>query len=137
MQRMGYLLKDDEDDAPDSVKNVFNTLVISIQKGIDKMKSGVKAYKIDEIVRGEILKNNYPDYPHATGHPVGKDVHGAGALISLKGSKRANLKLVETGIYTLEPRIDIENGGSIEEMILVTNSGAIPLCNTQKELYLI
>ena len=101
------------------------------------MKPGIKAYKIDEVVRGEILKMGYPDYLHATGHPVGREVHGAGALIAPKYSKRANLKLVETGIYTLEPRVNIENGGSIEEMILVTNSGAVPLCNTQKELYLI
>lgn len=137
MQRMGYLLKENEKDAPEEVKKVFNILVNSIQKGIDNMKPNVKGYKIDSLVRNEILNNDYPDYPHATGHPVGKEVHGAGALISLKGGKRANLPLIESGVYTLEPRINIENGGSIEEMILVTNSGAIPLCNTQKELYLI
>ena len=101
------------------------------------MRPGIKGYVIDNIVRGEILKNNYPDYPHATGHPVGKEVHGGGALISIKTGKRANLKLVENGIYTLEPRVDIENGGSIEEMILVTKDGGIPLCNLQNELYLI
>lgn len=137
MQRMGYMLKDNETNVPEEVNRVFKVLVNSIQKGIDKMKVGVKAYKIDEVVRGEIIKNGYPDYPHATGHPVGKNVHDAGALISSKESKRANLKLIDTGVYTLEPRIDIKNGGSIEEMILVTNSGAIPLCNIQKELYLI
>ena len=60
-----------------------------------------------------------------------------GDTISPKQSKRANLKLVENGVYTLEPRINIENGGSIEEMILITKNGAIPLCNIQKELYLI
>ena len=137
IQRMGYLLKSDEKGAPESVNNVFNTLVLSIKKGIEKMKPGIKAYKIDDVVRGEILKKGYPDYSHATGHPVGREVHGAGALIAPKYSKRANLKLVERGIYTLEPRVNIENGGSIEEMILVTNSGAVPLCNIQKELYLI
>ncbi len=137
MQRMGYLRKNGEKDAPENVKKVFTTLVDSIQLGIDAMKSGVNAYKIDNLVRGKILDENYPDYPHATGHPVGKDVHGAGAIISTKASKRANLRLVENGIYTLEPRVNIKNGGSIEEMILVTKSGGIPLCNTQKELYLI
>lgn len=137
MQRMGYLLNKDEKEAPEYVNDVFNTLVLSIKNGIKKMRPGIKAYKIDDIVRGEILKKGYPDYPHATGHPVGKEVHGAGALIAPKYSKRANLKLVDTGIYTLEPRVNIENGGSIEEMILVTNSGAIPLCNTQEKLYLI
>lgn len=137
MQRMGYALKENEKEAPIEVKNVFDVLTSSIKKGIASMKPGVKGYKIDNIVRGEILKNNYPDYPHATGHPVGKQVHGAGALISLKKSKRANLELAENGIYTLEPRVDIENGGSIEEMILVTKNGAIPLCKLQDELYLI
>lgn len=137
MQRMGYALKENEKEAPIEVKNVFDVLTSSIKKGIASMKPGVKGYKIDNIVRGEILKNNYPDYPHATGHPVGKQVHGAGALISLRKSKRANLELAENGIYTLEPRVDIENGGSIEEMILVTNNGSIPLCKLQDELYLI
>lgn len=137
MQRMGYLLKENERQAPDSVIKVFNTLVSSIESGIKNMKPGIKAYKIDEIVRGKILESGYPDYPHATGHPVGRQVHGAGALISPKYSKRANLNLVEKAVYTLEPRINIENGGSIEEMILVTKNGAIPLCNIQKELYLI
>lgn len=137
MQRMGYLLKENETDAPENIKEVFNTLVSSIQKGIDNMRPKIKGYKIDNIVRNEILNNSYPNYPHATGHPVGKEVHGAGALISLKSGKRANLPLIESGVYTLEPRINIVNGGSIEEMILVTNSGAVPLCNTQKELYLI
>ena len=137
MQRMGYLLKQDEKQAPNEVQKVFNTLVDSIEAGINKMKPGVKAYKIDEIVRGIILKEGYPDYPHATGHPVGREVHAAGALISPKYSKRANLELLENAVYTLEPRVNIENGGSIEEMVLITNSGAVPLCNTQRELYLI
>ncbi len=137
MQRMGYLLKDGETQAPKKVQHVFDTLVLAISLGIDKMKSGIKGYEIDNIVRGKIMAENYPDYPHATGHPVGKEVHGAGALISYRSGKRAKLKLVENGIYTLEPRINIKNGGSIEEMILVTKDGAIPLCNRQTELYLI
>ncbi len=137
MQRMGYMLKENENDAPKNVKKVFNVLVDAISCGIKAMKPGVKGYMIDSIVRNKILVNDFPDYPHATGHPVGKDVHSAGAIISYKAGKRSNLRLVEDGIYTLEPRVNIKNGGSIEEMILVTKSGGVPLCNTQKELYLI
>lgn len=137
MQRMGYALKKNEVDPPKSVQKVFDTLVNAIEDGIDEMKPGVKGYKIDNIVRKQILKKGYPDYNHATGHPVGKDVHDAGALISIKASKRALLPLVENGVYTLEPRINIANGGSIEEMIQVTKYGGIPLCDTQKKLYLV
>ena len=101
------------------------------------MKPQVKAYKIDEVVRNKILKAGFPDYNHATGHPVGLKVHDIGAVISLKNSKRANLPLIENGVYTLEPRIQIANGGSIEEMILVTKFGGIPLCEKQEKIYII
>ena len=137
MQRMGYMLKNGETKAPEKVQKVFDTLILSISAGIKMMKPGIKGYKVDEVVRGIILNEDYPDYPHATGHPVGKEVHGAGALISYRNGKRARLNLVENGVYTLEPRINIKNGGSIEEMIIVTKNGGVPVCNRQEELYLI
>lgn len=137
MQRMGYVLQQDEKEAPKSVQKVFHTLVTSIEEGIEEMKPGVNAFKIDQIVRGMILQEGYPDYNHATGHPVGEEVHDMGAIISVKASRRARLPLVENGIYTLEPRANIANGGSIEEMIQVTKYGGIPLCDTQKKLYYI
>ncbi len=137
MQRMGYALKDSESIPPKAVEKVFNTLVTSIEDGIDELKPGVKGYKIDDIVRQKVLRAGYPDYIHATGHSVGNEVHDIGAIISYKSSKRARLDLVENGVYTLEPRINIENGGSIEEMILVTKFGGEPLCQTQKKLYIV
>lgn len=137
MQRMGYTMSSDTKSIPKNVKKVFNTLVNSIECGIEEMKPDVKAYTIDNIVRKKILKAGYPDYNHATGHAVGLNVHDTGAIISLKKSKRANLNLVDGGVYTLEPRVNISNGGSIEEMILVTKFGGIPLCDTQKELYIV
>lgn len=137
MQRMGYALKDNEKKAPKSVANVFKTLVDSIEEGMEYTKPGVKGYLVDTIVRQKITKAGYPDYNHATGHPVGRKVHDSGTIITLKGSKRSRIELVENGIYTLEPRINIANGGSIEEMVLVTKYGGIPLCDTQKVLYLV
>ena len=136
MQRMGYVLKPDENTAPENILKVFNTLMESVTMGMEKLKPGINAYKIDEVVRNKILEK-YPNYPHATGHSVGKSVHGGGALISAKGSKRTNLKLVENSIYTLEPRIAIKNGGSIEEMILVTKTGGKIIGKRQENLYII
>ena len=138
MQRMGYVLRKNEFSPPKSVMKVFNTLVSSISDGIDEMRSGVKAYKIDKIVRDKIIKSGFPDYNHATGHPVGKKVHDIGAVISLKNLRGlSSLELIENGVYTLEPRINIPNGGSIEEMILVTKYGGIPLTKLQDEIYLV
>ena len=137
MQRMGYALKKNETKAPKSVQKVFDTLVNSIEDGIDELKPGVKAYVIDNVVRQKILKAGFPDYMHATGHPVGLKVHDIGAIISLKTSKRANLEIIENCIYTLEPRVNIANGGSIEEMILANKFGGIPLCKKQTKIYLV
>lgn len=137
MQRMGYALKNNEISPPNAVKKVFNTLVNAISDGIDEMRTGTKAYKVDKIVREDILKAGFPDYNHATGHPVGREVHDIGAIISLKQSKKARFELVENGVYTLEPRVNIPNGGSIEEMILVTKYGGVPLTSLQEEIYLV
>lgn len=137
MQRMGYALKNGESTSPKSVIKVFNTLVDAIEEGIENCKPGVLAYKIDDIVRGKILSSGYINYNHATGHPVGLAVHDIGAVISTRSSKRARLPLIENGIYTLEPRINIPNGGSIEEMILVTKYGGKPLTAPQKDIYLV
>lgn len=137
MQRMGYVLRENEIKPPKEVQKVFKTLVDAIEDGIDELKPGVKGYKIDSIIRNKIQKAGYPNYNHATGHSVGCKVHDIGAVISLKNSKRARLELIENGVYTLEPRVSIANGGSIEEMVLVTKYGGVPLCDVQKEIYLI
>ena len=63
--------------------------------------------------------------------------HNPGTSISPFGHKRSNLKLQENGVYTIEPRIQIENGGSIEEMILVSKKGTKTLCERQEKIYTI
>jgi Xaa-Pro aminopeptidase len=137
LQRMGYALKLNENAVPKRVLKVFNILTASIENCLDFMKPNVYGYVIDEIVRNYILNNKYPNYNHSTGHPVGNRVHDIGTIIGGKLNKRANLRLIENGIYTIEPRIAIVNGGSIEEMILVTKFGGIPISKIQKKLYLV
>ncbi|MDD2376419.1 MAG: M24 family metallopeptidase [Clostridia bacterium] len=137
IQRMGYALKRNETRAPRSVQKVFKSLTESIENALDHMKPDVKGYEIDDIVRNRILRDGYPNYNHSTGHPVGLKVHDVGAILSNKSNKKSNLGLIENGVYTIEPRIAIPNGGSIEEMFIVTKFGGIPVCKMQKEIYLV
>lgn len=137
LQRMGYVLMPNEKTPPPSVTNVFNTLTEAIQKGIDNMVPNKKGFEIDEIVRNHIINSGYPNYNHATGHPIGENAHNPGTSISPRGYKRSGMQIRENGVYTIEPRIQIPNGGSIEEMVMVTKNGGIPLCSPQKSLYLI
>lgn len=137
LQRMGYSLKKNEVKPPNSVRKVFKSLTGSIENALDIMKPDVKGYEIDDIVRNRILKDGYPSYNHSTGHPVGLNVHDSGAVLSGRSNKRSKLGLVENGVYTIEPRIAIPNGGSIEEMFLVTKFGGMPVCKMQKDIYLV
>ena len=137
IQRMGYVLKDNENDAPDEVKNVFRVLVESISAGIEAIKPGIKGYKIDEVVREYILKQGYPDYKHSTGHSIGKLAHNPGTLLGHEKNELAKLRIQQNGVYTIEPRIAIVNGGSIEEMVLVRDDKSVTLCERQMSLYLI
>ncbi len=137
IQRMGYALKLGEHRAPEDVQHIFYTLVEAVELGIQNCTPEKKGYEIDEIVRNHIIKNGFPNYNHSTGHPIGELAHSPGTSLSPKGHKRAELYLQENGVYTIEPRIQIKNGGSIEEMVLVTKNGGVPLCTPQKKLYLI
>ena len=137
LQRMGYVLMPSEKAPPQNIKDVFNTLTEAIQKGIENMLPNKKGFEIDEIVRNHIVNSGYPNYNHATGHPIGENAHNPGTSISPRGYKRSEMEIRENGVYTIEPRIQIPNGGSIEEMIMVTKKGGLPLCPPQKSLYLI
>ncbi len=137
LQRMGYALMACEKTPPKEVKDVFNTLSEAIQKGIENMLPGKKGFEIDEIVRNHITERGYPNYNHATGHPIGEHAHNPGTSISPRGYKRSEMPIRENGVYTIEPRIQIPNGGSVEEMVMVTKNGGISLCSPQKSLYLI
>ena len=118
-------------------RKIFDTLHDAVSLGIKNSKPGVKGFEIDEIVRNKIIDSGYPNYNHATGHPVGELAHSPGTSLSPKGHKRSGLNLQENGVYTVEPRIQIENGGSIEEMVLVTEGGGKTLCPRQEKIYLI
>lgn len=137
IQRMGYALRQNEKSAPENIKKVFDTLVSAIKIGIDNLKPCKCGSDIDQLVRNYIIENGYPDYNHATGHPVGEDAHSPGTSLSPRGHKRSEMMLQENGVYTIEPRVQIENGGSIEEMVQVTKNGGVALCPPQKQLYLI
>lgn len=137
LQRMGYVLKPNEKTAPQQVKDVFDTLVTAISLGIKNCTPEKRGYEIDSVVRNYILDKGYPDYNHSTGHPVGQTAHSPGVSLAPKNSKRSHMQLQENGVYTIEPRIQINNGGSIEEMVLVTKDGGKTLCQPQQELFLI
>lgn len=138
LQRTGYVLRKDETKPPGEIINRFNTIIEAITEGINKIKPGIKGYVIDEVVRNYILNKGYPDYDHATGHAIGELAHNPGTILSSSKSKLANLDIQPNGVYTIEPRIPVHNGVSIEEMIVVyDDKPAQALCERQTKPILI
>jgi Xaa-Pro aminopeptidase len=87
------------------------------------------------------MSYGYDEYPHATGHQVGRNAHDGGSLLAPCWERYGNLPYlpIEEGmVFTIEPRINLKNYGimSIEEIVHVKEK-AIFLSKPQEELFLI
>ena len=142
MQRTFYILKSGEREAPDEVMRGFQTIVNSIESARKALKPGVQGREIDKISREIILQAGYDEFPHALGHQVGRFSHDGTALLGPAWEKYARkpFQKIEQGmVFTLEPRLTVPGRGvaTIEEMVVVTATGAEYISDPQKEIILI
>ena len=142
MQRTFYILKSGEREAPDEVMRGFQTIVNSIESARKALKPGVQGREIDKISREIILQAGYDEFPHALGHQVGRFSHDGTALLGPAWEKytRKPFQKIEQGmVFTLEPRLTVPGRGvaTIEEMVVVTATGAEYISDPQKEIILI
>jgi Xaa-Pro aminopeptidase len=142
MQRTFYILKSGEREAPDGVMRGFQTIVNSIESARKALKPGVEGREIDKISREIILQAGYDEFPHALGHQVGRFSHDGTALLGPAWEKYARkpFQKIEQGmVFTLEPRLTVPGRGvaTIEEMVVVTATGAEYISDPQKEIILI
>lgn len=142
LQRTWYILRENENDAPEEVKKGFNVIVESIQKAATFLKPGSIAYEVDAVARNYIIENGYEEYPHALGHQVGRKAHDGGVILAPRWERYGEIPYKKVGIdevYTLEPRLTIKGYGiaTVEEEVVVRENGVEFLSQPQTELYLI
>ncbi|MHA1114602.1 MAG: M24 family metallopeptidase [Candidatus Heimdallarchaeaceae archaeon] len=142
IQRLTYVLGDNENSVPDEVEKAFNTCKNAITEAASKIRPGVKGCEIDKIAREYIISAGYSEFMHALGHQVGINVHDGGCLIGPRWEKYGQapeLKIEENNIFTLELHVYLQRYGycSIEEMIRVTENGCIFLTNRQTEPWVV
>jgi Xaa-Pro aminopeptidase len=142
LQRTFYILGPGETTAPPDVQHGFDTIVDAIQQCKDAMRPGVEGREIDAIARSVLRGSGFEEFPHGLGHQVGRFAHDGTALLGPVWEKYAEkpFKKLEVGmVFTIEPRLTVPGRGvcTVEEMVLVTQSGCDWLSQPQKRLFLI
>lgn len=142
IQRMVYLLRPGEKAPPEEVMKGFETVNHAVQETIRALRPGMKGMAVDEVARSIVTGAGYPEYKYATGHQLGRSAHDGGALLGPRWERYGNspeMLVEENQIFTVEPGLAVPGYGYIglEEDVLVTGNGAVPLSRIQKELILI
>lgn len=133
IQRMGYVLRDDEVCASEQAQLYFDVVYAAISAGAKACKVGVSGADVDDAVRSVVNEAGF-NYDHDTGHPIGHEAQTPGTPFR---ETAKDLFVQPGGVYTIEPRIQVENGCSIEEMIHVGLGGVEFLSPRQNVLYLV
>lgn len=140
-QRMWYVLRPDETEPPEDVRQAWLTVRTAIQRAFDFIRPGVQGWEVDEIGRSVFREAGLPEYQHALGHGVGRTVHDGGALLGPRWDRygRTPYANVEAGsVYTLECGVHTSCGYlGLEEEIVVEDDGPRWLAPPQTELWLI
>lgn len=141
IQRTWYLRRPGETSPPESVRRAFATVRRAIEAAADRLRPGVRGWEVDEAARSVVLEAGYPEYPHGTGHGLGRAVHDGGTMLGPRWPKYGGLveQTVEPGnVFTLELGVNTDAGHvGLEEDLLVTDSGCEFLSHPQRELWIV
>ncbi|AOT70384.1 M24 family metallopeptidase [Geosporobacter ferrireducens] len=114
---------------------IYEVVKRAQEEAIKQIRSGIRAGEIDAAARSIIQAEGYGEYfGHNLGHGMGIMVHEYPALCP------DSSVILEAGmVVTVEPGIYIPQLGGvrIEDDILVTKEGAIPLTKSPRELIIV
>ncbi|MDD3924813.1 MAG: M24 family metallopeptidase [Erysipelotrichaceae bacterium] len=140
IQRVYYILKDDEDDAPDYYKQALKNIQKAQDVGLSLMKPHTPAYVPDEAARATIKEMGYPDFNFGLGHQVGRETHDGGVMMGPRWERylgRVEADIEEGMVFTVDINIEFEDGKiGQEDMALVKKDGAEYLTTRQENIYL-
>ncbi|MFN1835301.1 M24 family metallopeptidase [Balneola sp. MJW-20] len=147
IQRFAYVLEEGETEAPDDIQFYWESARDGNRAAFNAMKPGVRGVDVDAAQR-ELMKQNESEYVMwSTGHPVGYVAHDTGP--NLGGSQAPSIrpaaqKLLKEGmVFAFDgfhswPLSDSTfKTISVEEMAVITETGAKYLIDPQEELILV
>jgi Xaa-Pro dipeptidase len=139
LQRMWYVLDEDEDQAPADVQQAFDTVLAAIRAGEKALRVGIPGWQVDAAARKVIVDAGFPEYMHALGHLLGRSAHDGATVLAPRWERYAGINElpVEAGnVFTLELHVVVPERGvmSLEEDVLVTGIGVEYLSTPQTAL---
>jgi Xaa-Pro aminopeptidase len=142
LQRTWYVLRPGETEAPVSVRNGFDTILKSIRSAAAAIRPGKTGAEIDDVARAVVTSAGYAEYPHGTGHQIGRVAHDGGGGLLPRWERYGSTPLlpIEAGqCFTIEPRLTVESHGvaTCEDIVVVHDQGATFLSPPQESLWLV
>lgn len=120
--------------ADDDMKRLYNTVLTAQTAVLEVITEGASNREMDKIARDIIYGAGYEGcFGHGLGHGVGLLIHEAPNLSPMVSPETV---LHKGEVVTVEPGIYIEGkyGCRIEDMVYITEGGAINLTKAPKEL---
>jgi len=149
IQRLAYVLRPGETEAPPEVAAAFATVRAANRAAAAALKPGATGTAVDTAARRVVTDADYDEYPHATGHPIGFYTHDLGPLLAPawpdRYGKLGSYVIERDQTFAIEPALEVElpwtMGGKVgfglEEDYVVTDKGSEPLGTPQETLILI
>ncbi len=139
IQRLLYFRRPGERNAPQELTRAFQTVRSIIEATGKALRPGALGFEVDALARRMLAETGYPEYQHALGHQLGRDVHDGGGILGPKWERYGNTPMIPVEVgnaFTLELEIMLEGIGSVglEEDVVVETGGARFLGAPQLEL---
>lgn len=144
LQRVYYAhheADESEDQPPQEVLRAFSVVREAVQRAAQAMRPGTTGFAVDEVARQYVTSHGYPEWKYALGHEVGRKAHDGGTVLGPRWERykgAIDVPLLVGNVFTLELGVPIARGYvGLEEMVLITDHGAVFLSHPQSQVYMV